>query len=248
MQERSATVIGVLVLLLLLFPLGWLVHVSPRFPGSLPGSLIGILGAALILLASAYALVRRVPRLHRKVTRRVPARTLLALHIYLGLLGAMLALIHGAHKFNSPLGLSLTGALLLVLISGYVGRYVLSQVAKAVRARQSDLAVMKAALAEVSHGQDPRAVRDTAPRIRSTLWRRLLLVPAETPPESSDSAQRAAVLASSIADLEFAIRSEGAANRLFSAAVVIHVVLSIIFLALLALHIWAGLYYGLRWL
>ena len=248
MQERSATVVGVFLLLLLLFPLGWLVHVSPRFPGSLAGSLIGIFGAALILLASAYALVKRVPRLHRKVTRRVPARSLLTLHIYLGLVGALLALIHGAHKFNSPLGLSLTGALLLVLISGYVGRYVLGQVAKAVRARQSDLAVMKAALAELSHGNDPPAVRDPASRMRSTWWRRLLLVPAETPTESPDSPRRAADLASSIADLEFAIRSEGAANRLFSAAAVIHVVLSIIFLTLLALHIWAGLYYGLRWL
>ena len=245
MQERSATVVGALVLLLLLFPLGWLVHVSPRFPGSLAGSLIGIIAAALILLASAYSLVKRLPSLHRKVTRRIPARTLLALHIYLGLLGALLALVHSAHKFNSPLGISLTGALLLIVISGYVARYILNQVAKAVRGRQSDLAVMKVALAEVREGADPPGYAATGASRKG--WRRLLFVP-DISPEATDQASGAAALASSVADMEFAIRSEEAANRLFSAGAIVHILLSIVFLALLALHIWSGLYYGLRWL
>ena len=50
MREKNALVIGGLVVLLTLLPFGYLFHVNPRFPGSLPGSLIGIVGAALMLV------------------------------------------------------------------------------------------------------------------------------------------------------------------------------------------------------
>ena len=42
MRERSDIAVGLLVAFLLLFPFGYLVHVSPRFPGSLAGGIIGI--------------------------------------------------------------------------------------------------------------------------------------------------------------------------------------------------------------
>ena len=55
MQPRNGTIVGALVVLLLVFPLGFLVHVSPRFPGSLAGSLIGIVAAVLMLVAMGYS-------------------------------------------------------------------------------------------------------------------------------------------------------------------------------------------------
>ena len=50
MRERSDIAVGLLVAFLLLFPFGYLVHVSPRFPGSLAGGIIGIAALVLMLL------------------------------------------------------------------------------------------------------------------------------------------------------------------------------------------------------
>lgn len=54
-------------------------------------------------------------------------------------------------------------------------------------------------------------------------------------------------IAELVADLEYAIRTHELFKRWFSRALTMHIVLSIIFYALLGLHIWAGWYYGLRW-
>ena len=243
MRERSATVIGALILLLLFFPLGWVVHASPRFPGSLVGTLLGILAAILILLACAYSIVKRVPAVRARITRRARASTVLAYHIYIGLLAAFLALVHSAHKFESPLGISMIGILLLVLVSGYAGRYLLGEVARAIRGRRSELSVMKGALRDAAGGAGAEVGVSTGRRASG--WRLLLV---EQSASESHPAHRAAELASSIADTEFAIRTEEAANRMLSAATIAHVLLSIALVALLILHVWAGLYYGLRWL
>src|SRR5215217_7585105 len=99
MQERSRIIVGGLVLFLAIFLLGFVVHISPRFPGSLTGSLIGITGALLMLVPLLYLIVKRVPFLKARVTRIVSLRTLLAIHIYAGVLGPILGAIHSAHKF-----------------------------------------------------------------------------------------------------------------------------------------------------
>ena len=41
MRERGDMAVGLLVAFLLLFPLGYVLHVAPRFPGSLVGGVIG---------------------------------------------------------------------------------------------------------------------------------------------------------------------------------------------------------------
>lgn len=250
MQERSATVIGALVLLLLILPLGFLVHVSPRFPGSLAGSLIGIAGAVLMVVALAYVPVKRVPALHDRVTRIVSARMLLAIHIYAGVLGPILGLIHAAHKFDSPLGVSLTGIMILVVISGYVGRYLLAEVARAVRGRKSELATLRAAFAALPPAQLGGRERSSPAGWLGgkRAWLGAFFTPSEPAAASVDQAPDAARLASAIADTEYAIRSEGVANNLFGASLIAHIALAAILFALLALHVWSGLYYGLRWL
>jgi len=54
--------------------------------------------------------------------------------------------------------------------------------------------------------------------------------------------------AESVADLEYAIRTHELFNRWCRRWLVLHIVLSVIFYGLLALHIGAGVYFGLRWL
>ena len=125
MKERDRLVVSGLVVLLLLLWLGFLVHRDPRFAGSFWGGVLGVSGAVLILVPLAYSLVKRVKWIQDRVWRRVTMRTLLAWHIYAGILGPILALLHTGHKFNSPLGIALTAMMLLVVLSGFTGRYLL---------------------------------------------------------------------------------------------------------------------------
>lgn len=237
-QERESLVVGGLVVLLAGFPLGFLVHVSARFPGSLTGSLIGIAGAVLMLAPFAYLVIKRTPSLKARVTRHVSMRTLLAIHVYAGILGPLLGLVHAAHKFESPLGVSLTGLMLVVVLSGYAGRYLLSQLGRAIRGRQSDLAALRAAL-------DRAAPAATAPA-KGGLWR--ILRDGLVRRDAGTEAPSPARLAAAIADLEFAVRAEALVKELFDRWLKLHIVIAMALYALLALHIWSGLYYGLRWL
>lgn len=214
MRERAPLLIGALVVLLLALPLGYLVHVSPRFPGSLEGSLIGIAGALLLLAALAYPVVKRVPWIHDRVTPAVSLPTLLTLHIYAGVLGPILGVIHSAHKFSSPLGVALVAAMLVVVLSGYVGRFYLGRVAKGVRGRSSELAALQAKFLNASNLGDDAA----------------------------------GDVALAVADTEYAVRAEQAAQRLLQRWLILHILVGVLVYVLLMLHIWAGLYFGLRWL
>jgi hypothetical protein len=243
MHERGALVIGGLVVLLLVLPLGFVVHVSPRFPGSLAGSLIGITGGSLMLVPLAYLAIKRCRPLHDRVTRHVSMRTLLTLHIYAGILGPLLGLIHAAHKFDSPLGVSLTGMMLIVVASGYIGRYLLAQLARAVRGRRADLAALQGAL--------ERQGSDTSREVRLDDGGVLRGIASALAPGGKEQCEAPPVqrrLAEAIADLEFAIRAESVVQAAFEKWLKLHIVIAMVLYMLLALHIWAGVYYGLRWL
>ena len=63
--------------LLVVLTLGFYIHRDPRFPGSLAGGVLGISGAALMLVPLLYLFVKRIPPLKRAVTPAVSMRTLL---------------------------------------------------------------------------------------------------------------------------------------------------------------------------
>src|SRR5690348_3412700 len=121
MKERDRLAATGLVVLTLILWLGFLVHRSPRFAGSAWGGVLGVSGALVMLAPLAYTIVKRIPPLKRAITPRIPMGALLAWHVYAGILGPILGLLHTGHKFESPLGIALTGMMLLVVLSGFVG-------------------------------------------------------------------------------------------------------------------------------
>lgn len=246
MQESSRIIVGGLVLFLAVFVFGFVVHVSPRFPGSLTGSLIGITGALLMLVPLLYLVVKRVPFLKTHVTHVVSLRTLLAIHIYAGVLGPILGVIHSAHKFRSPLGVSLTGMMLVVVLSGYIGRYLLVQISTAIQGRRSELAALTNALdRELSTAASIQQPIATGMLARVARWFFAPFGNAALPgPQGADPVR----LANAIADVEYAIRAEEVARDLFGTWLKLHIVIAMVLYGLLALHVWSGLYYGLRWL
>ena len=140
MHDREWTVVTLLVLLMLTVWLGFLLHSSPRFAGSFSGGVLGVSGAMLMLVPlAAYMVVKRVQIIKRRVTGWMSMRTLLTVHIYTALIGSILVLLHTGHKFDSPLGMTLTATVLLVVLSGFIGRYLMSHISRGLREKQEVL-------------------------------------------------------------------------------------------------------------
>lgn len=248
MKESEQTIVGGLVVLMLILWLGFLVHRSPRFAGSALGGALGVAGAVLMLVPLAYMIVKRVGPLKRVVTRRVSMRTLLAWHIYAGVLGPILGLLHTGHKFDSPLGVALTAMMILVVLSGFVGRYLMSYTSQTIREKREVLTQLEVAYRRTAGELAAHPEQVALLRPVTGFWRRVLaglVLPLST--AAAPLPVRALRLSESIADVEYAVKSHEVAKRLFGAWLKLHILISFALYALLALHVWAGIYFGLRW-
>ena len=251
--ERERTVVTGLLVLQLVLWLGFAVHRSPRFPGSLPGTVLAIAGAALIVLPSlTYAAVKRIPSLKRRFSGRLPLRRLLAWHVYGGIVGSVLAILHTGHRFDSTLGMALAGAMLLSVFSGHVGRHFLGLVSFDVREKQGLLDRLVSAYNEVAATvatqPQPPAAGASSYYGSSELRRRLSRAGAASEEGPFALAYRATQLADSISELEYTIKGHELLKRRFGVWLSVHIAASLAFYVLLALHIWASIYFGLRWL
>lgn len=247
MKERERLVVGGLVAFFLVLWLGFLVHRSPRFAGSAWGGALAVSGTALMLVPLAYMLVKRIPPLKRRVVAKVPMRTLLAWHIYAGILGPILVLLHTGHKFESPLGTALTALTIVVVLSGFTGRYLLSRISQEIREKKAVLTGLELAYRRTAGGLAARPEEAAAIRPLAGFWRRLKgLLPAAGP-ETEGTAVRTLGLAEAVADVEYAIRTHETFKRAFAGWLRLHIALSLLLYVLLAMHVWAGIYFGLRW-
>ncbi len=246
MKERERIVVtGVLAVLVVAW-LGFLVHRSPRFPGSGLGAAFGIAGALLMLVPLAYPIAKRIPFLHDRITRHISLQSLLAVHVYAGILGPLFAIIHTGHKFDSGLGITLTAVMLLVVVSGFAVRYLLTYVNREIKDK---LLLLQTARGDLDSAW---GVLESSPAEARSLPKARLLAAglASLGFEYSTGGPAAEVTrnAESVADLEYAIRTHELFKRWFARSLTLHIVLSVMLYALLALHIGSGIYFGLRWL
>ncbi len=251
MKEREGAVVTGLIILMLVLWLGFAVHRSPRFAGSLWGGVLGVTGALLMLWPLAYSAIKRIPALKQAVTRRVPMRTLLAWHVYTSILGAILVILHTSHKFNSPLGIFLTAAMLIAVLTGFIGRYFMRQISQELREKEAMLAQLDGAYRQTADVLTQSPERALSFALSHGFLGRFLtafFVPeVETGPGDLALSYRAVRLAESMADLEYAIKTHELLKRRFARWLKLHIVSSVVFYVLLALHVWAGIYFGLRW-
>ena len=250
MGEREPLVATALVMIILVAWGGGAFHVSPRFAGSPFGGALGVSGAILMLGPLVYLVIKRVKPIKAAVTRHVSMRTLLAWHIYAALLGSLLVLLHTGHKFESVLGISLTALTLIVVFSGFVGRYLLRQIGDDVRRKRGLLS----RLYEAYDAASERLTREPDRRgliqpLRSALLRAFLREsPTPDAPDVMDLGSPVAIagLVGSIADVESAIEAREMLKRWFSRWLRLHIALATGLYLLLALHVWAGIHFGLR--
>lgn len=238
-------VIGLFAVLVFAW-LGFLLHVSPDFAGSGLGAVFGISGAALMLVPLGYVAAKRIGFLRSRLTNRLSMRAWLSIHIYSGIVGALLALIHTGHKYASPLGVALTATMLLVVVSGVVLRYLVPFVALDMKDKLSLLQTARGDLDNawgiVESGAADAAHPSGAPMLTSGLASLGVWFASDSP------TGRIINLAASVADLEYSIRTHELMNRWFSYLIVVHILLSVAMYGLLGVHVWSGVYFGLRWL
>ena len=246
MKDRERIVVTSIFTVLVFAWLGFLLHVSPSFAGSGVGAVFGIAGAVLMLVPIAYPIAKRIPFLHDGITRHVSMQSLLTVHVYAGIFGPLLAIIHTGHKFDSPLGIALTAVMLLVVVSGFAVRYLLTYVTHEIKDK---LLLLQTARGDLDSAW---GVLEKAPAEMRDLPKTPILTAgmASLGIELAFSGPAGEVIrtAEGVADLEYAVRTHEFFKRWFARSLKLHIILSVILYALLGLHVWAGIHFGLRWL
>lgn len=249
-MDRERSVLSTLIVLLAVLWVGFAIHRSPRFPGSLMGGVLAISGATLMVVFSlAYMTIKRIPALKSKLTNYVSIGKLLKWHVYTSALGAILAILHTGHRFESDLGVALTAAMLITALSGYVGRHLLARVSRDVRDKREELARLETSYNETvgEISRDPEPVWAATPSNGYASWLLLRAAHRGANDGSASRAYRAVRMAEAIADLEYSVRFHERFKQWASVWLKVHITFSVAFYLLLALHIWAAIHFGLRW-
>lgn len=246
MKEREIIVVSGTVCLLFLAWLGFLLHRSPRFPGSGMGAVFGITGAVLMLVPLAYPIAKRIPFLHDRMSAHISLHSLLTLHVYTGIVGPLLGLIHTGHRFDSLLGITLTAVMLLVVVSGFAVRYLLKYVNQEVKDK---LLLLQTARGDLDSAwgvlENSTLEMRALPRV-PVLAAGVASLGFELP--FGGPTGEVIRTAEGVADLEYAVRTHEVFKRLFGWSLKVHIVLAVILYMLLVLHIGSEIYFGLRWL
>ncbi|MBX9826087.1 MAG: iron reductase [Xanthobacteraceae bacterium] len=225
--------VGAIITVLLLLAPAFVLHSDPRFAGSVAGFALGVAAAVLMLSLLIYPLIKYRSRLRGWITTVVPLRILLSFHVYAGVLGAFLAILHTGHKYQSPLGVALIISMLVAVATGFLGRYYLPLTSTELREAQSRLGALRSAY---DQKVDALARRGGSEDLNSPV---AFAVVQGIPVQQ---------LAGGIADLEYAVGARDGIARVFKLWIVAHVVSAIVMYFLLTLHIAGEIYYGLRWL
>lgn len=250
MNNQERNIVTTLVCLMLLLWGGFVWHRDPNFPGSFNGSMIGIVAAFFMFWPLFYLIIKRVKPLKTWVTKRVSMPRLLLLHIYAGVVGPILGLLHSAHKFDSFVGITLVFLMLIVVISGFIGRYILSLISSELRDKKALKEKLNSRL-EVAKQELRSCVCSTPTPSLSRSHQ--ALVPAITTIygecSSSRSYERNVLrLIDSLSDVDYSIKIHDTAKLWFKRWLKFHITISLILYVLLVFHISTEIYFGLRWL
>ncbi|MGM0423946.1 MAG: hypothetical protein ACQEQX_03370 [Thermodesulfobacteriota bacterium] len=214
-------------------------HRDPTFAGSALGHGFGIAGTVFILLTLIYPFRKRVLK---KKGRQNPLNT----HITYGLLGPTLVLIHSAHKYDSLIGTLLFLALLIVVLSGIIGRFLYGKVNRSLRKQKKDLELLKTRFEEQKKG----VLALCATRAGDSNAKEAMHAEAsgDSEAESMEQCQRLWEEARSIAEMEYTVTFFDRLKHVFSWWTQAHYVLSAFLFVLIIVHVLTMLYYGIRWL
>jgi hypothetical protein len=220
---------------------GSILFPSYAFAGSLFGHLLGIAGTTLMLLTLIYPFRKRV---QGKKGKKNP----LAPHIYYGLIGPSLVALHSGHGFSSGLiGTFTFLAMLVVVLSGMTGTLLFKKVNLTLKEQKVDLRTLK----ELFYRRKEE--------VNVTDCRLFLGIEPVSQPEflldnmvgldvtARERCNQVVSIAKSISELEYAIEVFSKTKNIFSRWLWLHICLSVLLIALIAVHILTTIYYGIGW-
>lgn len=238
-QERNIN--AYLAVFFVILVMGFLVHQDPTFAGSALGHALGIIGGIFILMTLMYPFRKQVLK---KKGKQNPLNS----HIAYGLVGASLVVIHSGHKLESLIGILIFLSLVLVVLSGIVGRFLFKKVNRSLKEQKRDHKLLKERIERRKHdlfaacrvdSSDEYAVKDMAGSEPSALS------PA---PDLIDECSQWLDEIRSFAETEYNMKFFDRLKTLFTRWIWIHYIISALLFALLIVHVMTTLYYGLRWL
>ena len=144
------------------------------------------------------------------------------------------------------MGIALTSVMLLVVVTGFAVRFLLTYVRQEIKDK---LILLQTARGDLDSAwgvleRSPVAMRGLPGN--PVLAAGLASVGIEVP--YAGPAGDVIRTAEGVADLEYAVRTHELFKRWFAGALKVHIFLSVALYVLLGLHIWSGIYFGLRWL
>jgi hypothetical protein len=229
-------------------------------PGGGVGHGLGIVGFLLMLSTETlYSYRKRVQR-----WAIGPSSVWLQAHVFTGIVGPYLVLLHSAGKFNGLAGM-LTCLTVVMVLSGFVGRYIYTAVPRTfdgIELTDRDLG-MKIAQADRQLRELGAGVRElkaltlatnlkqrgwtlvlARPWIRWRQRRRLLRAVRDLSPEARARAGHLHQLLEERSRLQMQVHSLAAARRLLALWYLLHVPLGGVLFTLAFIHIGAALYYA----
>jgi hypothetical protein len=237
MSEKSIN--GFLAVFFTVLVTGFAFHQSETFAGSLPGHLIGIAGMVMLFLTLVYPFKKRVLRIRG---RKNP----LSRHIFYGLVGPSLVVIHSAHKLESVIGLLTFLTMVVVVLSGIAGRFLFKRASRTLKERERELAALRelfgkqrkeAAACAVYFGLEKTGGESGKPAENMELLEE----------KQRRRCDELVDLAHSISELEYSTAVFDSTRTLFSRWMRVHHVLTLFLFSFAIVHILTVLYYGLRW-
>ena len=205
--------------------------------------------AVLLLVPLGYSALKRLAWLKERIGARLSLARGLAWHVNASIGGAFLAVLHSGHRFDSWLGIFLMAAMLLAILSGYAGRYFLGFLTQDLKAREDALEALQSdydrLAAEIAVHPAREFERTGTFGLRSRIAEAIGGPSAPKRPE--DPGRRVFEIAEAMVDTEYAIVADETLKRKLRIWLAVHIAVSVAFYGLLALHVWGGIQFGLRW-
>jgi hypothetical protein len=236
-DEKKIT--GLLAVLFVVLSLGFVVHRNPTFAGGVIGHLVGIAGAVIMSLTLIYPFRKRV---QKKRGKKNPLNR----HIYYGLIGPCLVVVHAAHKFSNLIGVITFLSMFLIVSSGIVGRFLFGRVNRTLRQRQKDLALLKSQFE--AKKKDPELLQACVIRPAVERVEEDETVEDEQMERGDRKCEELLDVVHTLAETEYVVKAFTGTRKLFSKWLRVHYMLALLLFSMLIVHVLTTFYYGLRWL
>lgn len=237
--KRYPEVLSIVFAALLIF---FMVLPLKRFSGSLFGHLLGIVGTLLMAATLLYVFRKRILKKKGKAN---PLNS----HVYYGLLGGILVIVHAGSQSASLIGVLVFVGMLLTVLSGVAGRILFVKLNRSIREKKTDIGLLEGSLREMKRELNPVLCRRELSLRHISEWDlEAAEADATVDPALYDRCSQFKLLAESLAEREERLEVYANTKSMFTFWNSIHIAATWFLSAMVVVHVMTTMYYGLRWL